>query len=292
MATTPWTVGAARLIQAGGIDTSNGKKEVKDIYALILNSGTRPEPGSNGIPDYGADHPSVDGLSVTNVSFSQPDHTSKVWNAIVTYSAGASNPGDNTDTSKYTRLHIGTVTELRDLVEDAEATQQNPKPVLNAAGDPFESVPQVERHLVEIQITRNQNSSPASDIASLNNTLNSAQLTVCEIVIGAKCGRISIEADRQFGAGAAKWSVTFRIVVNPDGWTYKVLQNGYRYKPGGVGDAVKFTSTTEDGRVVECSTPQLLKTDGDDGRGGPAYYAEFNAYKSADWSELKLPSLL
>ena len=289
MATTPWTVGAARLIQAGGIDTSNGKKEVKDVYTLILDPGTRPAAGSNGIPDYGDDHPDVSGLSVTNVSFSQPDPTSKVWNATVTYSAGGSNSGDNTDTSKYTRLHIGTVTESRDLVEDAE---DNTVSVVNAAGDPFESVPQVERHLVEIQITRNQNSSPASDIASLNGTLNSAAITVCGISIAAKCGRISIEADRQFGAGDAKWSVTFRIVVNPDGWTYKVLQNGYRYKPGGVGDAVKFTSTTEDGRVVECSSPQLLKTDGDDGRGGPAYYAEFNAYKSASWSGLKLPSSL
>jgi hypothetical protein len=86
--------------------------------------------------------------------------------------------------------------------------------------------------------------------------------------------------------------VTFRIVINPDGWTFKVLENGYRYKPLDGGDPVKFTSLTEDGRLVECSTPQLLKTDGSDGRGGPAYYSEFNAYKSASWSGLKLPASL
>ena len=292
---SPWTEGVARLIAVGGVDASNGKRECKDVYGLILPMGTRPAAGLYGVPAYGSDHPEAEttgsptaGLTVTNVTFTQRDATSKVWEATVTYSAAGSNSDDSSDTSKYTKLHIGTVTESHDLITDAE---DDTKSVLNAAGDPFESVPQVEKQLVEIQLARNQNVSPASDIASLNGTLNSSAITVCGISIPEKCGRISIDGDRLFGE-ENKWSVTFRIVVNPDGWVFKVLENGYRYKPLDGGDPVKFTSTTDDGRVVECSSPQLLKPDGSDGRGGPAYYAEFNAYKSASWSGLKLPSSL
>lgn len=288
MPSSPWTVGTARLVSVGGICVSDGKKEIKDVYAAILASGTRPAPGSNGIPDYGDDHPDVDGFSVSNVSFEQPDPTSLVWNATVTYSFGESSSSDMEDVdSKYTRLHIGTVSESRELTEDAD----DATPVLNAAGDPFESVPMVERHLTEIQLTRNQSTSPASAIVNLNNTVNASALTVCGIAIPALCGRISIEADRML-SGAAKWSVSFRIVVNPDTWSFKILQNGYRYIPLDGGSPVKFTSVTDDGRVVECSTPQLLKPAGYDGRGGPAYYAEFAAYKSASWTTLKLPTSL
>ncbi len=290
MATTPWTIGVARLISIGGVGNASGKNEVRDIYGLIMNPGDRPAAGANGIPAYGDAHPDVDGLAVSNVSFAQPDETSNVWRATVTYSPGSTNTHEDEDeqevVDRYTRLHIGSVTENRDLTVDAE----NGTPVVNSAGDPFESVPQVERDFVEIQLARNQNTHPADIIAALNGTVNSSDITVCGVSIPAKCGRIKIEADRQFG-NPFPWSVTFRIVINPDTWAVTVLQNGYRYYPGGSGvsDPVKFTSTTEDGRVVECSTPQLLDENGYDNRGGTPVYATFNQYKAASWASLHLP---
>ena len=51
--------------------------------------------------------------------------------------------------------------------------------------------------------------------------------------------------------------------------------------------------TTADGRVVECSTPQLLGLDGSKGDGANRiYYLKFAAYKSASWTSLKLPASL
>lgn len=290
--TSLWTEGVARLVAVGGVDVGKGKVECKDVYAFILAPGVRPNPDGTtptvtGLPAYGDAHPDDDDLVVSNISFAQEDEHSHVWRATVTYSAGAANSGDSTDKAKYTRLHFGTVVESRELTVDADNPQVS---VVNSAGDPFESVPQVERHFLEIQITRNQDALPDMD---LNGSVNSTAVTVAGVSIAAKCGRISIEADRNFGKGY-KYSVNIRITVNPDTWALTVLQNGYRYYDGGSGvtDPVKFTETTADGRVVECSTPQLLDENGYDNRGGTPVYATFAAYPSKSWTSLKLPGNL
>ena len=301
--TSLWTPGEARLVAVGGIDLSKGgKAECKDKYAFILAPGERPlSEGSSanvtGLPAYGADHPSCSGLSVSQITFEQAGDQSPVWYATVSYSAGESNSGDQTDDSKYTRLHIGYVNETRELTWDADHPEgsQNPKPVVNAAGDPFETVPMVERPLMEIQITRNQSASP-SGLVNLNNTVNDAAVTVAGFSVPAKCGRLSIEADRNFG-GSFAWTVNFRIVVNPATWDIEVLNNGYRYLEtpslGLASNKVKFTETTADGRVVECSTPQLLGLDGSKGdSSNRIYYLKFAAYNSAPWAALKLPASL
>ena len=289
-----WEAGVARLVAVGGIDIGKGGKgECKDTYAFILADGARPvidgeHPTVTGIPAYGSAHPVDDSLSVTNIAFAQEGEHSHVWRATVTYSAGEDQDiGDEEDMARYTRLHFGTVTESQELTVDAD--NANVK-VVNSAGDPFESVPQVERHFLEIQLTRNQNSLPDM---SLNGSVNKTALTVAGVSIQVKCGRIAIEADRNFGKGY-KYSVNFRITINPDTWALSVLQNGYRYYPGGSGvsDPVKFTETTADGRVVECSTPQLLDEYGYDNRGGEPVYATFAAYPSKNWAGLKLPANL
>ncbi len=296
LASSFWEPGVARLVAVGGIDIGKGGKgECKDTYAFILANGVRPvtdgdNPTVTGLPAYGAAHPEDDSLSVTNISFAQEGEHSHVWRATVTYSAGEDQDigdDDEEDMARYTRLHFGTATESQELTVDADDDQVK---VVNSAGDPFESVPQVERHFLEIQITRNQNNLPDM---SLNGSVNSTALTVAGVSIDAKCGRIAIEADRNFGKGY-KYSVNFRITVNPATWALTVLQNGYRYYPGGSGvsDPVKFTETTGDGRVVECSTPQLLDENGYDNRGGDPVYATFAAYPSKSWSSLKLPANL
>jgi len=293
--TSLWTPGEARLVAVGGIDIGKGGKgECKDTYAFVLADGARPvidgeHPTVTGIPAYGSAHPADDSLSVTNIAFTQEGEHSHVWRATVTYSAGEDRDigDDEEDIARYTRLHFGTVTESQELTVDADDAQVK---VVNSAGDPFESVPQVERHFLEIQISRNQNSLPDM---SLNGSVNSTALAVAGVSIPVKCGRIAIEADRNFGKGY-KYSVNFRITVNPATWALTVLQNGYRYYAGGSGvtDPVKFTETTADGRVVECSTPQLLDEYGYDNRGGDPVYATFAAYPSKNWAGLKLPTTL
>jgi hypothetical protein len=148
--TSLWTPGVARLISVGGIDIGkDGKGECKDKYAFVLADGERPlSDGANanvsGLPAYGAAHPATNELAVRQINFEQSADHSLVWYASVHYSASAKS-NDSSDTSKYTRLHIGFANESRELTWDADNPEgsQNPKPVVNSAGDPFETVPMV-----------------------------------------------------------------------------------------------------------------------------------------------------
>ncbi len=73
----------ARLQQRGGICISEGRRTIDDVYVLVADTRDfRPQPGANGVPAYGADHPDNSALGATyrvkTVTFSQPDATSLV----------------------------------------------------------------------------------------------------------------------------------------------------------------------------------------------------------------------
>ena len=289
---SPWTTGTARLTARGGIDVSNGKVSVEDVYTIVLEPGARPVPGVGGIPDFGDPHPDatpdtddpLNGLFVTGVSPSQPDPTSSVWHVRVTYGTGEKASDDEGDDSgTWVSKRIGFAHYQETLDTDSEGTV-----VANSAGDAFEDAPQVDRSLVEYTFVKRCRTSPAASVVSLHDTINDAPVTVLGQVIPARCGRLALEAEQNAGEN---WTMTIRITVNPATWDLKVLQNGYRYKDIN-GNLVKFTDTTADGRVVECSTPQLLGPvpEGGDGRGRGPYYATFKPYRAESWSDLHLPS--
>ena len=291
----PWTEGTARLSAKGGLCTSGkGKGTIEDIYKVILPRGTRPAPGKFGIPDYGdlytpdaSEGDDFGHLYVKDIAFSQPDPTSLTWEARVKYEkrGGSQGAGGDVDDGEWTAASVGFQSYQEELTKDADET-----PVVNSAGDAFENAPMIERDLLLITLVKRCRNSPVATVAELNGTINSGAESVLGVSIDARCGRVSLEATRLFGT-RSEWSLTIKILVNPATWDISVLQNGYRYNDEN-GNKVKFTETTADGRVVECSTPQLLGPTGEggDGRGRGPYYATFKPYPAASWTRLGLPS--
>lgn len=287
----PWTSEVARLSAKGGLEvTGKGKAKLADVYTVVLSRGTRPAPGKFGIPDYGDAYSAESGegddfenLCVTNIAFSQPDPTSNVWEATVTYEKRGTSisTGEGEPEGEWTRAIVGFESYQEELTTDSDGT-----PVVNSAGDAFENAPNIDRDLLSIQLEKTCRNSPVSIVSSLNGTINESAVSVLGVSIAARTGRVKLEAEHLFGT-KANWRLSIRIVVNPDTWDLKVLQNGYRYMDGG--NLVKFTELTADGKVVECSTPQLLGPEGGDGRGRGPYYAEFKPYPAASWTQLNLP---
>lgn len=289
-----WPYNVARLTSKGGLSTRSKEATLEDVYTLLLSDpAARPSAGSFGIPAIGQEH-SPDAAStspfrhlyVKDVEISQPDPTSQVWVARVKYTKKATSTtgsGPEADTTVWTRARIGFQPYQEPLTTDSDG-----KAVVNSAGDAFEDAPSIDRNLLEIDLARNESSQPGTSIISLNDTINASSVTILGMPIEARCGRVSIEAEKNFADGS--WVLSFRILVNPATWDAKVLQNGYRYLDNGL--LVKFTEKTADGREVECSSPQLLGPEGDggDGRGRGPYYATFKPYAAASWSPLKLPS--
>ena len=296
-----WTEGTAQIVRKGALDVdSRGKPQIEDIYGLLLAPGTRPAAGQNNIPAYGADFPDTvegySGLIVKGVKFSQPDPHSRVWEARVTYALPDKNDSDDEEedpegddpppieSSGWKRIRLGYQQNQREFSEDVEGTA-----VLNSAGDPFENAPTIDTPLTQLTLVGRTRREPLADCVALNNTINSSAETVLGVSIDAKKGLLSIDAECDFDAEDPIWTITATITINPAGWDMKVLQNGYRYKDAN-GNVVKFTETTEDGRLVECTTPMLLTAEGGDGRGGEPAYATFKPYAEASWSRLSLPS--
>ena len=293
----------AKLQQRGGVCISEGRRTIDDVYVLVSEDRAfRPKPGANGIPAYGADHPDNSVLGATyrvkSVSFSQPDATSKVWFAKVSYRRvsvsvnggdGEEDPEDpeepvEEETSVWTQARIGTFELQEELAQDA-----NGSAIVNAAGDPFENPPSISRPLPEIMLTKRVDSSPAADVYQLSGSVNSASVSCLGLTIPARCGRLLLEGEYDFGSG--EWLLTIRIRINPDTWDFTLLQNGYRYD-GGAEGMVKFTETTDDGRLVECQTPQLLDANGGDGRESGPVFSTYEVYRAESWASLGLPSNL
>jgi hypothetical protein len=294
----------ARLQQRGGICISEGRRTIDDVYVLVADTRDfRPQPGANGVPAYGADHPDNSALGATyrvkTVTFSQPDATSLVWFAKVSYrrvAVSANGGGDGEDpeeppeepveeeTSVWTQAKITTFELQEELAQDA-----NGSAIVNAAGDPFENPPTITRPLPEILLTKRVDSSPAADVYQLSGSVNSASVSCLGLTIPARCGRLLLEGEYDFGSG--EWLLNIHIRINPDTWDFTLLQNGYRYDAGADG-MVKFTETTDDGRVVECQTPQLLAEDGGDGRESGPVFSTYEVYRAESWASLGLPSNL
>lgn len=296
-----WTT--AKLIRAGGLCVNDkGEPSVEDVYALVLTPGARPQAGESGIPARGAAHPNAatndeyEGLVVKSVMFSQPGAHSRVWEAKVVYGLKngrdpsqdeeeeGEDPPTPVTTPGWKRIRLGYQQNQREFTQDVDGTA-----VLNSAGDPFDNAPTIDTPLTQLTLSGKTRYNPLSYCVSLNNTINSSAETVLGVSIDAKTGLLSIDAECDFEAADPIWTITATITINPAGWDMKVLQNGYRYKDAN-GNVVKFTETTEDGRLVECTTPMPLTATGGDGRGGEPAYATFKPYAEASWSRLSLPS--
>lgn len=136
--------------------TENGATNIQLHYQVVLSDPmpatqliTAFTDGTTAIPAINSEHPARQGMYVSKYSISQPKGAAKnTLDVTVEYSAtGAStdntqdDPGEEPVATDNQVLEWGwdDGTTSRELVQDI-----NGNPVINSAGDPFDSVPEVE----------------------------------------------------------------------------------------------------------------------------------------------------
>ena len=288
----PFTEGVARLVQKGGLSLSRSDCEFTDKYTLVLPMGTRPAANQSGMPQIGDDSDDVADYAVDRIKWTQRGLDSKVWDADVVYRKGKSETaGDET----YTDLEKtwGTRTVQQDFTQDAVSGEA----VVNAAGDPFERVPQRELVCPSLSLRRVSSKDP-SHYFGYQGSVNENEETVMGITFQPHCARITFEA-RELDGGKYEYMIRVDGAINmyaenatsgtveDIGWDVSMLNCGYTYIDAHGDRRVAFIPDGN-GKMVRPTEPQLLDLSGDLNPGGQ-YFLKFSPYPEKDWSSLHLP---
>ncbi len=302
------TIGAfteyvARLSELGELvnDADGNPESVSDTYTVLVPVGIRPTLANvTGLPSMSAAHASGSNLHPTGVRFACESKMHGVWKAVVDYArADVVDPGEEEEAdTRITARSWDTVEAAQDLITDAETGV----PVLNAAGDPFDSVPQVPRCSPKVGLTMKTSRAPATFV-NLSGTVNSAAITVLGQTFPAYCARLKVSVIDTMATTGFRYEVNIEIegrvnqvkigeaVVNV-GWREAFIECGYQFLKDG--KRYKFTEKTKntagEEEEKEVSSPQLLTATGDDGRGAAPVVKIVNAHRSASWAVLNLPS--
>ncbi|MEI8164748.1 MAG: hypothetical protein WCG26_00150 [Chloroflexales bacterium] len=220
-------------------------QEISEEYQVLRAfDGEQFDPNSiTGMPRRGDAHPTLSALVVTSHE-PREDATGVRWVITVKYSrVGLSLSG----AMKRTKREWSTIEASRDLIADAGTGD----PVLNAAGDPFERVPQVFQADKLLRVVRLENTPPAT-VLDKSGTINSTLTTgPGGIIIPENCGLLTISCRETDPTGAGSptylYEYTYDIHVRTNmvvlagqaqatniGWCEAFIESGYRYLKDGV----------------------------------------------------------
>lgn len=289
-----FTEGEARRIDISEIKQGSGGtiSSCVDLYQVVVATPTAQSAplvpsGVSGIPAKNAEHPNFSGLYVDGYSWRHAGTGSKVWICEVAYKRKnmlSTGTGTSAKTEAITLMEWGYEGGSADTESDADTGE----PLVNSAGDPFDSVPQREEvHPVVRYGVRTKDFDPT--VFWWNNCINMAAVTVLDVDFAPHTCRLRIECRKHLDdeelpyewtytfEGRDCWVKTAQLVdgsgsapstsydtdggLSNIGWDLAILQAGYRYldsddKP------VKFVDRDEDGNPLEASSPHLLDTDG------------------------------
>jgi len=225
-------------------------------------------PEVPGLPQLGDAHPSNENLKVTGFSYSEDDNGLR-WVVEVTYTL-VNSPGWGIGGGNEAGIaEVSRDWDTQDVNIDLTHDASTGEPVLNAARDPFESVPQVPVACPVFKLVRKENTFPSARI-KLSGTLNSAAGTLDGIAVPKRCGRMSVSCRRLYDDPDGylfeyTYTVTImsKIVDGTDiGWDYAFLQAG-RYYLDEKGKRKQAMETDEETLQLRPRTiPALLNEDG------------------------------
>jgi len=170
--------------------------------------------------------------------------------------------------------------------EEVLIVDRNGYAVLNSAGDPFENSMR-ERTRRVISVVKNVASVP-SWILDAEDAVNSSTFIIDGFAVSA--GLAKLNAPKlgrwQTRNGTSFRELTMQIKLNKDGWNYKPLDVGYRYK-NGLDERIRIVN--DDG--TDITTPVCL-----DGTGlvltnpspASAVYGDFEQYPQYDFNLLPI----
>lgn len=312
-----WTAGVARLSERGEV-SATGATDTYTVYWPDTAAAFGLDDVTSGLPAEGDVHPSDADLVVSE--FRIADHEpGVVWRRIsVVYSRGEdeeeSGSGGSESIGTLTALDYPIYTQSGDLVAD----QVSGAPVLNSAGDVFDSVPQVEALYTGVHWTRRLSSwAKVSPQLALSGTVNSAAVTIYGVAFRKRTARLRITARNTRDGSSRPWELDVTVeprhtfvdsscAFRPDstmasydsvagrgydvGWDVPLLDCGYQYlDTSSPPQKIRFTVTDDAGQTSAPQLPQLLTNDGRSNQDGsyPKSILVVRACLGDPWTALK-----
>jgi hypothetical protein len=296
---------AALEQNADGVVTS-----CSELYQLVVADATsQVVPSSvSGLPAKNEAHPIYTGLYVEGYAWRHLGIGSKAWECTVKYKRSTSRAGASSGdpSTRILLMEWGFSGGSGDLVADATTG----RPVKNAAGDPFDSVPQRDEVYPCVRYGyKEKNFNPAR--IWLNNCINQSAVTVLGVTFPPHTCRLKVECRKNLDADdfPYEWTYTFegrdcwvesaqlidiaggapQTVYETDGdksnigWDLAIAECGFNYILNG--EKVKFTIPDDQNNQVEPSLPQFLDTSGAPlSPTADPIFRVVRAYKEADLS--------
>jgi len=215
-----------------------------------------------GLPAIGAAHPSGSGLTVTGYRLAE-DSNGLRWVVDVVYGR-VSSSGSAEISRGWTMQEIQV-----DLVADAITGV----PVLNSAGEPFDSVPQVPRALPVFRMERKETTAIATLLA-MSGKVNSVAGSIDGVAIPIHAGRIVVTQEKLYDDPddyTSKFTYEIAIMSNlvdlgeadltDIGWDKALVQSGFVYNSAD--GKIRAMETDEETLTPRPSPmPVLLDADG------------------------------
>lgn len=327
MPTPTWTDATARLHAKGAITYSKSSAlSLEDVYQVTMPNGTRPlgydvnyRTGSGsrtiaknvtGIPKRGAPHPDYSCFRATDISWSQPDPRSRVWECRVGYVYNPSAASSATQDDDIVSITFGSVSIHAPITTGDEGAAMH-----NSAGDPFDPVPMCEISCPTVDIVRNESTEPA-DRQQYQGAINSQGVIIAGLSFPQYTARVTwtarrIEDEEEEEGGASHLGDRFQYTYHVEGnFSIKPREDGdtpqggeYTPKYGGwvqyipdmgwnhIEKGVKVANTvTADGATMPNPQQQFLAEDGSiKATGYPRYIPAF-PYPVQNFGSLDLPS--
>lgn len=312
-----WNAGAARLSERGEVSPT-GATDVYTVYWPDTAGAFSLDNVTSGLPAEGDEHPANADLTVAE--FRIAEHEPGVaWRRVsVIYTRGEeeeeSGSGGTSSIGKLVALDYPIYTQSGDLIAD----QVSGAPVLNSAGDVFDSVPSIEALYTGVHWTRRLSSwDKVKDQLALSGTVNSAAVTIYGVAFRKRTARLRITARNTFDGSSRPWELdvtveprhTFvdsGVQYRPDstmaaydsvagrgydiGWDVAILDCGFQFLDTSATPPakVRFTVKDEAGNESAPQLPQLLTATGEDGRAyGSQSFLVVRTAAGDPWTALK-----
>lgn len=163
----------------------------------------------------------------------------------------------------------------------------NQKPIVNAAGDPFDTMPTDFVRASSCTISRNEQQNPAATVANFSNTTNSGAMWGNVPAKNGLMGKIEAEKISEVFSGTllSYWRVTYPMIFRKDGWTFQPANVGWGALDPSLGDQYY---QIRDGSGNRPAIPQPLDANGYEAE--TITFLSFEIKDTIDWSPMDLPN--
>jgi hypothetical protein len=291
---------ATAYLNPGATATRNRDNSASITRTYVVRSATAITETdallATNLPQPGEAHPGNPRARVDSVQVKDLE-AGKVWEATVNFSVpsgqgdfGGAEDDPEDPTTRRPEVDFGSApyTKIVDKAYGGSDVQGNPtQPIQNSASDPFDPPIQeeVSRPVISAKYAIRR-FNPAVKF-ELENTINASAIVFCGFQVPARRARLlSVGCSPRYDADdVLYWEMAVQVEINWDGYTRKLLDQGYYYFASG--DKTEITVKDASGKDVPVTEPQML--DGAGGLSESPHFLSFDTFWAADWSALNLP---